>query len=220
MSCMTRCVPRLWLMAVLIPLVLCPGDVFAQRRGGGREFGGRGGGREFGRIGGLRGGGGLTGLVRDETLQQQLQLTEAQQEQLQQVREGMRSSPALNELFQRMRAAETDEERESLREEMQSLREQQQKVAEKTLRDTLTPAQHRLLVGEYIRRAGPEALVQEDVARLLELSPEQRQQLQKLNEQRQEERREQFRQPRDESVSREEREQQREAARQSPSTPR
>ena len=209
MSCLSRCIPRLWLMAVLASLVLYSAEASAQR------FGGRGGGREFSRIGGIRGGGGgLTGLIRDEAVQQQLQLTETQQEQLQEIQAGMRSSPAFGELIQRMRAAETDEDRESLRNEMQSLREQQQKAAGKTLRDTLTPAQHRLLLEEYIRRSGPEALLQEDVAQLLKLSPEQQSQLQKLNEQRREERRNQFRQPRDESLTREEREEQREASRQ------
>ncbi|MCA9114400.1 MAG: hypothetical protein KDA79_04890, partial [Planctomycetaceae bacterium] len=174
------------------------------------------GGREFGRGRGPGGPGGssLTGMLRTEEVQQQLQLTEAQKSSLEELNVDSRSNPAFGEMFQRMRSAETDEEREKLRNEFQQLRDSQQAAAEKKVREVLSADQLQQLVQQYLREAGPAALVQQDVARAVGLTEAQQKQIQELNEKRQGEIQEQFRGPRDENLSREDREKQREESRQ------
>lgn len=120
-----------------LTILLGASDAMAQGRGG------RGGGRGFGPPGGFggRGGGGIAGLLRRDDVRKELELTDEQMQDLEEVQssgfEGMR------ELFQEMR----DEglSREEMREKMMEVREEREAESKKDLEEILLPFQYKRL---------------------------------------------------------------------------
>ena len=146
------------------------------RRGGGGfgppggQFGGRGGGAQMSRE------------VRSEAVQADLQLTEEQKQQLEALgdnRDQMRERMA--PLFERMRAATTDEERQQLQAEMQAEGEKIAAENDARVREILSEKQVSRLQQVVLQRSGFRALTQDDVAKDLGISADQKKQLEEIS---------------------------------------
>lgn len=159
---------------------------FGDRRDRG-GFGGRGG---FGDRGGPRGGGrgGIGSLVRSESIQKELQLTDEQIKKLENVLQEM--VPNRDAFFNRMREAQTDEERNKVREEIRAESERLRKAGEAKMLALLNEKQVTRLKQLQLQSAGYRQLSDEETAKELQLTEEQKKKIQELEEQRSEARRE------------------------------
>lgn len=153
------------------------------RDGGRRSFGGPGGGfgGPPGGFGGGPGGfggfdprGGLTGTLRNEQVQQELGLTEEQKAALQELEQGGDGREMFRDSFDRMRDAQTDEERQQIQAEMAELFQARQKEREDKVRELLGPEKSTRLEQLSLQRAGTGALFRDDVAESLGLEQAQR----------------------------------------------
>lgn len=150
------------------------------------QFGGRGRG---GRGPGSRDGG-LLGTLRDDEVQSEISITEEQQQQLEELAEKMQDRGAFGDMFQRMRDAESDEEREALREEMRTAFEERRREAEEQIKTILNEQQLDRLQQVSLQRRGVRAIGDAEIADSLGLSDEQKSQVAELLEQRDDARRE------------------------------
>lgn len=153
--------------------------------GGGRSgrggFGGFGGGSFGGGFGGRGGGGGLSGMLRRDSVKEELKITAEQEEQ---IREATSSGPQVDfrAMGERMRSATTDEERTRLGEEMRLEFEKRRKESDEKIKQILKPEQITRLEQLVLQESGLSALSDETVANSLKLTAEQKQQLQELQD--------------------------------------
>ncbi|QDU37749.1 Bacterial type II/III secretion system short domain protein [Maioricimonas rarisocia] len=192
--------------AVALVCLFLVADVAQAQRGGGgrrRDFGGGrdGGGRDFGggRPGGFQrgggrgpGGGGLLGELQRDEVRAELGVTDEQVEQLTELAEGSqeRMRERMSGVMEQMRAAETDEDRQALRDQMRAAGEELTKETEAEIGKVLNEKQLSRLRQISLHRAGTRAFTQDDIADELGLTDAQRQQLEELREQQDDARRE------------------------------
>ncbi len=175
--------------ALALALVAEAERAYAQRLGrSGRGFGPPGRGRDRG----------ITGLLRRESVQQELKITDQQREKLDQLQGELRQEMfGMFDLFRRLRSAETDQEREAARAELEKARDQLRKKAEEALQKILTPEQFQRLKQLELQQRGVRALAEDEHAQALGLSPQQREKIKQLLEQQEEKQRELFESLRD-----------------------
>ncbi len=138
--------------------------------------GNRGGG---GRLG-MFGGGGLLGVLQDDAAQAELKLSEEQKKLVSDLREKMtEESSKLRELFGKMREA-TDEERAQLREEMTELTKEISKKTETEAAKILDDMQFKRLKQLSLRRTGVRAMLEDDEAKTLALTDEQKEKISEI----------------------------------------
>jgi type II secretory pathway component GspD/PulD (secretin) len=125
----------------------------------------------------------LAELRRDE-FRTEIGLTEDQQRQIDELTERSQDRGAFTEVFQRMREAQTDEERAQIREEMGRAFEERRKQQDEQLKGILSDQQMTRLNEIVLQRQGPRALARDDVASSLGLSEEQKTRLSEVLEQR------------------------------------
>lgn len=156
---------------------------------GGFGGGGFGGGRPSFGGGGFRGGIGF--LVVREDVQKELQLTEEQIKQLQEAAQGMRPSQEMMAPFgDRMRDAQTDEEKAIIREEMGAVMEKQRTEGEAKLMGLLNEKQAARIKQLQLQETGFRQLTDDATSKQLKLTEEQLNQIKELEEKRSEARRE------------------------------
>ena len=161
---------------------------FGGRGGFGGDRGGFRGGFGGGGFGGFRGAIGF--MVMREEIQQELQLTEDQIKQLQEAAQSMRPSRESMEPFMnRMREAQTDEERTKVREEMSASFEKQRQEGEAKLWGVLNEKQTARLKQLQLQENGYRQLNDDETAKQLKLTDEQQTKLKELEEQRSDARR-------------------------------
>ena len=152
-----------------------PGGGFGGPGGG---FGGPGGG--FGGPGGFGGfdpRGGLSSTLRNEQVQQELGITEEQKTALEELEQGGDGRDAFRESFDRMRTAQTDEERQQIQTEMAEQFQARQKEREDKLKEILGADKSTRLEQLSLQRSGSMALYRDDVAESLGLEQSQRDQI-------------------------------------------
>ena len=190
---MLSIIQRSWSAVLFAALVAClvSSDLLAQpgggRRGGGRGFGGPGGG--FGGPGAFGGGGfgrggGIAGELRRTSVQEELGLSEEQLEQINEATSAGFDRDRFGEFRDRMRSAQSDEEREAVQAEMRAMFEQQQQQTEARLKEILSNKQFERANQIRLHRAGTRALADENLAKEIGLSDAQRKQLEEINAQR------------------------------------
>ncbi len=126
-----------------------------------------------GRRGGFGGGGfdsNPSFMLRREDVQGELKLTEEQVKQLTAMQDGMRDNPKFREFFDKLRTAETDEERKLIGIEMQA-------HTDSELKKILKNEQFGRLQQLSVQRQGSRALENEDTAKQLGLSDGQKAQV-------------------------------------------
>jgi Spy/CpxP family protein refolding chaperone len=159
----------------------------AQPLGGGGG-GGRGGFRGGpGGPGGFFGGGGTLGLIQQQEVQREVELTEDQEAELQALGESIRDQmrDEMRPMFEGMRDL-SDEERQTRFEEARARMEEIGKEAETKMQSVLLPHQFERLkqidLQSRLQRGGAAALTQGELADTLGLSESQREQLQEKTE--------------------------------------
>lgn len=159
------------------------GGGFGGPPGGGGFGGGPPGG--FGGRGG-RGGFGSFGELMNPDTQREINLTPEQVQQLQQIGENMRESGGnMGDVFERMRSAQTDDERNKIRDEMRQRFEEMQKKSEEEIKKIVSEDQFKRIGQIQLHREGARALTRnEDLGKEIGLTDSQKQQLEKLNEER------------------------------------
>ena len=173
-------------MAVTFLLVMALGPVVLGQGPGGRRGGGPGG----------RGGFGMTplNLLGIEAVQKELELVDAQKEEIGKLTESMRGQrggpggPGGGANFQDM----TDEERQAWMQERQKRAAEQQAKAKQELAGILLDEQQKRLQEIYIQVAGTQALNDDDVAAALTLTDDQKAQMQAARDEANAQRRELF----------------------------
>lgn len=181
-----------WLGLLLaIFLMIAESSVVAQRPGGGR-FGGDGGrppggGRTFGG-GGPRGFSGASTIftLMNEDAQKDLGLTESDLEKIRSIQGKMRDPS----MFDKLRNAKTDEERDAARAEMQSLIEKRNQEAEQEISKLIGDEKMSRLQQISLQFQGPRALQNEEIVKDLNLTSDQQAKIEALNGQRNDARRE------------------------------
>jgi hypothetical protein len=152
----------------LLMATLAAGDVYAQREGGRRGPGGPGG--FGGGFGGFRGGSPLVGLLRIEEVRSELKVTEDQQELINILSDELREGrPEITGNFREMSEAEQAE----FREKMEKWSAEQTAQAKETLKTILEEQQYTRLEQIQLQTRGVNALVDDEVAQALKLTPEQ-----------------------------------------------
>ncbi|MFG0332974.1 MAG: secretin N-terminal domain-containing protein, partial [Maioricimonas sp. JB049] len=183
----------------LICLLLVADVADAQRGEGGRrrDFGGGrdlGGGRPggFQRGGGRGRSGGLLGELQREEVRAELGVTDEQVQQITELAESSqeRMRERMGGVFEQLRAAESDDERDRLRDQMRAMGEELARETEAEVSKVLDEKQFDRLRQISLHRAGTRAFLQDDLADELGLTEEQRKQLEELREQQDEARRE------------------------------
>jgi len=178
----------LFSIALLAATVLAPA-VEAQRGQGRRGEGDRGsrrgqfGGGGFSRGGfggrGSFGGGSLTGLLRIEEVQQEIKLTEDQQELVNILSDELREGrPDFPENFRDL----SEEQQQAFFEKMRTWGEEQAAQAKETLKIILEEPQFKRLQEISLQQQGVNALFDSDVATALQLTPEQQAKLKETQE--------------------------------------
>lgn len=169
---------RKMLRATLVAIVCCllvPSLVYAQR-------GGRGG------PGGPFGGGGILGLLQQSEIQQEIELSEGQEEQLRTMNEAVRDEirGEMQDIFRNMQDL-SDEERQSRFEEIRARMEEIQKDVEGRVKNVLMPHQFERVkqidLQARIQRGGAAALTEGELADTLGLTESQRDELRERSEQ-------------------------------------
>ena len=163
-------------------LALVATDVMAQRPGGGGGRGGRGGGpggggRGFGGggFGGgfMRGGGGgLTGLLRNESVRDEIELMPDQEDAIRKIQEGM-PRPERPSFDFRDRSEENRAKMEEWMEKMRKQRQEAEAKVKEQLEEVLLPEQLERLTEIYIQSQGIAALQSADVIKELKISDSQ-----------------------------------------------
>jgi type II secretory pathway component GspD/PulD (secretin) len=185
---------RCRLSALVICLSTCFAvgvDTFAQDRGpGGGPTGGGGpgggGGRRGGGGGGFggggfgRGGGGILDNLRDDNVKADVGISEDQAEKLRKIQEETDFFGTMGPIFQKMRNAETDEERNAARDEMRVAGEKLNADVESKAKLILDEKQFSRAMQINLQRMGTRALGRSDVAKELGFSPEQAEQVKTL----------------------------------------
>jgi hypothetical protein len=163
----------------LLMATLSAGDVYAQREGGRRGPGGPGGPGAFG--GGFnRGGSPLVGLLRVDAVRRELKVTEDQQELINILNDELRESrPEITGNFREMSEAE----RAEFREKMEKWSAEQTAQAKETLKTILDEGQYARLEQIQLQTRGVNALVDDEVAQALKLTPDQIAKLKETQEQ-------------------------------------
>jgi Spy/CpxP family protein refolding chaperone len=171
---------------IIAVLLLTPaGQALAQPPGGGGFRGGRGG---PGGPGGFFGGGGTFGLIQQQEVQQEIELSEDQQAELQTLGDTIRDEirDEMQGMFQGMRDL-SDEEREAKFAEIRTRFEEINKDAESRMQKVLLPHQFDRLkqidLQSRIQRGGAAALSEGELADTLGLSESQREQIREKSEQ-------------------------------------
>jgi len=131
--------------------------------------GGRGGGRGF------RGGPG--GELQNQETLDELGVTEEQKKKLDEISGAFRPEEIMGDMFQKMREAKNEEERDALRTEIRARFEKAQKESQEKYNTVLSKEQSSRLEQIRLHRAGPRALTNDDAAAELKLSPEQREKI-------------------------------------------
>lgn len=170
-------------------LMIISATVLAQP-GGGRGFGGRGGpggggfpGGGFGPPGGF-GGTTLSREVRGESVQGDLKLTDDQKKQLEEMGDGRdQMREVMGPIFEKMRTAETDEERQKLQTEMQAEMQKFQDANDAKVRKILNGDQQKRLQQIVWQRSGTRAFTQDAVVKDLGISADQKQKIEALQTQ-------------------------------------
>lgn len=170
---------RMLLLASLVA-AFSSSDVVAQR--------GRGGGGGFGGFGGRPGSGGILGVTYQDSVRSQVGLNEDQVKKLGEIAESTR--PDFGPIFEQMRNAKTDEERTALRSAFSAARAKSEQAQVEKMREVLDKKQYKRLQEVYFQQAGPRALQSPVAAEVLGLSDEQKQELAKVNQARDQARRE------------------------------
>lgn len=193
------------IVSIALITLLC-GPVFSQEDDGrdrsGRDRGGRGDGGGFRRAGGFGGGpggggggfptagrrggggGGILGEIQNEAVRSEINLTEEQVEKLRAIGESTTNRDQFGDIFERMRSAESDEERNAIREEIRVKMEETRSAAEEKMKEVLSEDQYKRLDQIRLHRGGTRSLGREDVQADLGLNDQQKQQLEALNEER------------------------------------
>jgi type II secretory pathway component GspD/PulD (secretin) len=173
------------LIAILaLVLLTATSQLFAQPDGGRR---GRGGSR--GGFGGM-GGGGLLAELQSETSRSELGLTEAQLRQIEELNEAARDNRDLfADIFQRLRDAQDEDEREQIRAEMRERSEQLQAEQDEQVKQIISAEQVRRLEQLGLQRQGVRALSRDEIAESLGLTEAQREELAELIQERDQARR-------------------------------
>ncbi len=165
---------------VIALLLFTASPAMAQRGpGGGFPFGGRG-----------PGGGGALGEIENEGTRTELGISEDQYQKLREIGESSQNRDQFGDMFERMRAAESEEDREKVRNEMRATFEKVRTESEQKMKTVLSEQQFNRLNQIQLHRSGARALSQTDVADSLTLTDVQKEQLTKLNEERDAARRE------------------------------
>lgn len=138
---------------------------------GGGGFGGFGGGG-FGGFGGGGRGGGISGMLRRDSVKEELKITAEQEVKLNEIAAG--SMPDFRAMGEKFRTATTDEERTKIGEEMRLEGEKRRKETEAKIKAALTPEQFTRLGQLSLQDAGISSLSDEAVSSSLKLSDEQK----------------------------------------------
>jgi len=159
-----------------------PGGGFGGPPGFGRPPGGFSGG--FGRPGGGRG---LLGELYNESTKAELEITDEQQAKIDALAEEQRNSnnDQFADIRQRFQDARTEEERNAIRDDMRERGETLRREADNQVRAVLTPEQATRLDQLRLHREGPAIFSRDSsIAEEFELTEEQKQEIQKLSEER------------------------------------
>lgn len=171
-------------MAIGVVLVLGSSAAIAQPGGG---FRGRGGPGGPGGPGGFFGGGGTLGLIQQQEVQQEIELSEGQEAELRTLGEEIREQIGneMRDMFEGMRGL-SNEERQARGEEIRARFEQITKDAEGKMQKVLMPHQFDRLkqidVQSRLQRGGASALTEGELADTLGLTEAQRDQLREKQE--------------------------------------
>lgn len=161
-----------------------PGGPGGGRFSGSGGFGGPGGPSGFGSFGGRSGGGrGLLGELFSDSTKQELKITEEQQKQIDALNEQQRSSgDSFGDIRERFQNAQTEEERNQVREDMRLLAEQNRKKTDDQLKAILTPEQAARLNQLRLHREGPGVFGRDtELATEFGLTDAQKEEFQKLS---------------------------------------
>jgi Spy/CpxP family protein refolding chaperone len=177
---MHRNLPRATFVAVLCCL-LVPSLVCAQR-------GGRGGPGGPGGPGGFLGGGGILGLLQQPDVQQEVELSEDQQNQLNTLNETVRDEirNEMQDIFRDMQNL-SDEERQARFQEIRTRFEEIQKDVDARVQKVLMPLQFERVkqidLQARLQRGGAAALTEGELADALGLTESQRDEIRQRSEQ-------------------------------------
>lgn len=162
------------MLHALLAVAFVASTVAAQFGPPGGDDRGRGG-RGFGGPPGGGFGGSLMEILRREDTQAELKLTDDQKSQLDGLMTGMRDDPAVQEIFGRMRTAQSDADRSAV---FNDLRKHMEGRIQSVLsRDQYTRAQQL-----SVQRAGARALASDEAAQELKLSEEQQTRIREASE--------------------------------------
>lgn len=142
---------------------------------------GRGG---FGGGGRRGGGGGLLGEIQNEGTRTEIKLTDEQYQKLQEIGESANNRDQFGDIFGRMQAAQSEEERTKIREEIRVKMEETRTQSEVKMKSVLTEDQFKRLDQIRLHRDGSRALGREEVQTELGLSEDQKKQLEAIQEER------------------------------------
>ncbi len=177
-------------------VISIPDRTFAQEDGGRRDrgerggrqggFGGPGGGR--GGFSGRRGGGGgLLGELGNEATRGEIKVSDEQMKKLEEIGQSMGNSrEQFGDIFGRMQSAQSEEERNKVREELRAKMEEVRSEAESKMKSVLSEEQFKRLDQIRLHREGTRAFGREDVQNELGLSDDQKKKLEALQESRSE----------------------------------
>ncbi len=176
------------LMAILAMVVLASSSqLLAQPPGGGGGRGGRGGPGGPGGPGGFFGGGGTLGLIQQQEVQKEIELSDDQQAQLQTLSETIRDEirNEMQGMFQGLRDL-SNEERQAKFDEIRTRFDEINKDAEARMQKVLMPHQFDRLkqidLQARIQRGGAAALTEGELADTLGLTESQRDQIREKSE--------------------------------------
>jgi type II secretory pathway component GspD/PulD (secretin) len=122
--------------------------------------------------------------LEQQDVQAELNLSAAQQQQLEELRAFLSDRSGMAEMMKKSTQVTTDEERNQLREQMRSYAANRRQQAEEKLEGMLSAEQLKKLKQIALQERGLEALADDDLATLLELTDEQRQTIAQLTAQR------------------------------------
>merc|ERR1711916_150693 len=91
------------------------------------------------------GGGGILGEIQNEAVRSEINLTEDQLEKLREIGESTTNRDQFGDIFDRMRSAESDEERNAIREEIRAKMEETRSAAEEKMKEVLSEDQYKRL---------------------------------------------------------------------------
>lgn len=156
-------------------------DASPNRQRGGSRGGPGGFGGGFG--GGAFGGGGSQSLLdyanRDEKAQTEIKLTDEQKTKIKELADSLRPDPSS---FARFGTAQTDEDRQKLRDEMTREAEERRKTGDTKLKDLISAEQFKRLEQLWLRQTGYSALSREEIASTIKLTDVQKAEVKKIQD--------------------------------------